>query len=229
MKKNVGLFSTVCLTLLLLTACNTEEEPQQGMEEPANEEITPTEEINKDEKTETNEKVNEPKETEGQLNPAKTKENEVTNDITYSTNGDEITEETTTVDSNNYSLQLIPGFTLTPEEPGKDMLYFEENDKISMRIETIPATQATYDDIVANTEETVAAIGEYEPFPIDQYIGNHSEISKAIAYTVTFETEKIVMIVFEKGDIIVRLTVYDDTSVDLTDAMVKMGLTIQSK
>lgn len=228
MKTNMKLFSTAFLALLLLTACNTAEEPKQASE-PTNEEVNTDEKIETNEQQVTEPQINEPQETEEQPSSTKEEEPANTNSITYTTNGDEVTEETTTIDSENYSIQTIPGFILTPEEPGKDMLYLEENDEVSMRIETMSTNTTTYDKIIANTEETMAAIGEYESFPVDSYVESHSDISKASAYMVTFETEKVIMVVFEKGNMISRLTIYDNTTVDLTDAMIKMGLTIQTK
>ncbi len=96
-------------------------------------------------------------------NPLKSSdvENE-TNSITYTTNNVQKTEETTTVNSNEqqYSIQILPNFTLTAEEPGKDMLYLTEDDSISMRIEYMSVNDTSFENLVKNTEEMMSVVNE---------------------------------------------------------------------
>lgn len=202
----VSLFS-----LMLLASCNTAEEPQTESK-PAKDNITVST-VNKD-----NVEKDQQKQPEVKDNTS----------ITYTSNGKQETVETTPVNSDqqNYSIQVIPGFTLTAEEPGKDLLFYEEDDTISMRIETHSKSESTFDTLVTNTKEMMSAIQEdYKPLDLSQYKNN--EIVNSAAFVAELENEKVVGIVFEKENLLIRLTIFDNNTKDLTDAMIRMGLTIK--
>ena len=51
-------------------------------------------------------------------------------------------------DAQQFAMEVLPGYTLTSEEPGRDSLYADENPAAFMRIETQPAEDGTYDYLV---------------------------------------------------------------------------------
>ncbi|MGE7664183.1 hypothetical protein ACQKMN_00555 [Ureibacillus composti] len=220
MKKNMRFLATVVLSITLLVACNTAEE--QPTNEPTSDQTTADVEENTNTETsnelDTNAQQNEP-----------TDDANKANSLTYTSNGSEVTEETTEVTSEqqNFTLQVIPGFTLTPEEPGKDLLYSEENDRISMRIEKVDKDQTSFEDLVGNTKETISAIGEYENFALDEYLNDDKVLINSTAFITNIEAEKVIMVVFETEESLVRLTIYDEETEDLKEAMIKMGLTVR--
>lgn len=218
MKKNMQFLATVVLSISLLVACNTAED--QPTNEPTSDQTTA--DVNENTNTETNNELdtNEQQEPIDDANTA--------NSLTYTSNGSEVTEETTEVtsDQQSFKMQVIPGFTLTPEEPGKDLLYSEENDRISMRIEKVNKDQSTFEDLVGNTKETMSAIGEYENFALDEYLNDNKVLINSTAFITNIEAEKVIMVVFETEESLVRLTIYDEETEDLKEAMIKMGLTV---
>ncbi len=220
MKKQFKMYVILCIALIALVACNTAE---QSTTTP-----TPTEgtnasngNIEKDE----NQTSSDPHDDDEQVN-----ENE-TNRITYTSNGEQKTEETTSVTSNEqqYSIQVLPNFTLTAEEPGKDLLYLTENDSVSMRIEYLTTNETSFEDLQRNTEDLMNAVDEntdYMEFDIQSYVDNVPNISNFAAYKVDLIDQVVMSIVYEKDQQLVRLTIYDDPVADYSDALIKMGLTI---
>lgn len=222
MKKNIGFILTIILSITVLVACNTK---QDSTTEPSS---SDTNETVTDNANGTEEKTT-PTENDTEQSTdtiTTTTENESTT-ISYTSKGKNFDEKTTTVSGEQYSIQVIPGFTLTPEEPGKDVLMYDEDDTVSMRIESMSINDTTFNELVANTEETIAAINEqYEPFELTPYVGEHS-LKNSTSYIANFENESVIAVVFEKGDRLVRLTIYDNKEAELSEAMIKMGLSIK--
>ncbi|SOC35155.1 hypothetical protein [Ureibacillus acetophenoni] len=216
MTKQIKFLAILCIALLMLVGCNT------AKDQDTTDETSTTEGNNAS--NDNTEKDEQPTESDDVTE----KESKT---ITYTTNGEQKQEETTAVNSDEqqYSIEILPSFTLTAEEPGKDMLYLTENGSISMRIETMSVNDQTYENLIANTEEMMNAVDEtVHPtnFDIQSYIANHSDITNYAAYKVDLVDEIVTAVVFEKANQLVRLTIFDDPNVDLTEAMIKMGLTI---
>jgi len=229
MSKTFRFIITAFLSISILAACNSTEE--QSSTEPANE---PSDSATIDTTTTPNE-ANKPAEVEEPATEDSQKEQpaqEETSDtsstsITFSSNGESKNEEATPVSSKQYGIQVISGFTLVQEEPGKELLTYDADDSVSMRIEAMTINDTTFEDLVANTEQYMSAVSEdSEPYDISTIIDNNS-IANSTAYIANFGTEEVISVVFEKEDKLVRLTVYDNEEVDLSDAMIKMGLTIE--
>lgn len=153
--------------------------------------------------------------------------------LTYSVN-DEVKEETATLtdsDEQNYSIYKLDGFSLTGEEPNKDSLYLDENQAVFMRVETISKDDASLEIIANNMFETIAAVSvNKEPVEIEKdKLPQGEGISNPSGYQTTFELGTVSGYVFEQGNLIVRLTIFDQESVKLTDAFLKMGETVAAK
>ncbi|MFF5993116.1 hypothetical protein AAGS61_00020 [Lysinibacillus sp. KU-BSD001] len=224
MKKHAFLITSAFSAMLLLAACNSTETP------------TPTEE------EETAGTVNETNNTqngaaEGEDTTADTgteETNESTNTIEYVENGQPKKAETVTTVSpqQDYTISLAKGFSLEAEEPGRDMVMYDANNEHSMRIELFAKDETTYEEAALQTENTVkitAPEGKYEPYALDSLLTTHKDITNANGYVVTYTEDKdqVVTVVFEKGTKIVRLTVFDTTTAEMTDAFLQMGFTIE--
>ncbi|MFC7685605.1 hypothetical protein [Ureibacillus sp. GCM10028918] len=230
MSKSLTFIITLFLSITLLAACSTAEESTEtdsetGTAHTEGKEVN--ESVDTDEPSTDEGQNEEPSTEDGQKEEPSTDETNSSSSITFSSKGESKTEELTAVSSEQYSIQVIPGFSLTPEEPGKEVLSYDEDDSNNMRIEALTINDTSFEDLVVNTEETMTAISkDYEEYDISAFIENY-DLSNATAYIANLGSEEVIAVVFEKADKIVRLTIFDHENVDLSEAMIKMGLTIE--
>lgn len=229
MKKTWLLFASLTLAISMLSACNTTNESK------GNEKETDTQV----ESGETNGEENAEEVVEEEVVEETEEEQPVTTErgpektLTYSVNDEEKEETATLTDSDeqNYSIYKLDGFSLTGEEPNKDSLYLDDNPAVFMRVETISKDDASLEIIANNMFETIAAVSvNKEPVEIEKdKLPQGEGILNPSGYLTTFELGTVSGYVFEQGNMIVRLTIFDQESVKLTDAFLKMGETIGSK
>lgn len=232
MKFKWTLLSVLLASAMFLTACasdegetTTEEKENQTEQQPADQTEEPAEDDAEPETTE------EPVEDDSTDAPA-LRDDEAS--LTYTLNGEQKNETAylTESDEQNYSMYKLDGFELTGEEPNKDALYSVEDDSVFMRIETISTDDADYEIILKNMMETMAAISiEENPVRItdEQKLPTGEGITNAVGYEVPKEIGTISGYVFERNGLIVRLTIFDRTTANLTDAFLKMGETVAVK
>jgi hypothetical protein len=238
MKKTWILFASLTLAISMLSACNSSNE-SNGNEDESTTQVE-TDKTNGEETAEevvedTEESVEETEETEEvaeEQQPA-SEERGPEKTLTYSVN-EEVKEDTaklTDSDEQNYSLYKLDGYTLTGEEPNKDSLYLDENPAVFMRVETISKDDASYQIIADNMVETIAAVSVgKEPVEIAKdKLPQGEGVLNPIGYETTFELGTVSGYVFEQGNLIVRLSIFDQQSVNLTDAFLKMGETVAAK
>lgn len=230
MKKHNLIFSTILCATLFLTACNETDDPES--KEPLENGTSQNVESNEAEQNE-QQKTDEQGLTEEQQSNNEQKDDSNSSTITYSTNGEEVTVETASVtsESQNYKMMVAKDFTLTAEEPGRDMLIYNQNDNLSMRIETFSTEDTNYEEFAKETENTIAITapeGKYEQGDINEYVKSNS-IKNAAVFIVKYEedNEQVSTAIFEKDNIIVRLSVFDNLQSQLTNAFLQMGFTIQ--
>lgn len=234
MKKTWILFASLTLAISMLSACNSsnesngneDESTTQVETEKTNGEETAEEVVEETETTEETEEVAE------EQQPA-TEERGPEKTLTYLVN-EEVKEDTaklTDSDEQNYSLYKLDGYSLTGEEPNKDSLYLDENPAVFMRVETISKDDASYEIIADNMVETIAAVSVgKEPVEIaKEKLPQGDGVVNPIGYETTFELGTVSGYVFEQGNLIVRLSIFDQKSVNLTDAFLKMGETVAAK
>ena len=227
MKKTWLLFASITLAISLLAACNSKEETNGTESEP----IT---EVKTDESTEdtTTEEVDDDADITEELPTTEVRAENKT--LHYSVLGEEKEESSTLTNSDeqNYSIYKLDGYSLTGEEPNKDSLYLDENSAVFMRVETISKDDASYDIIATNMFDSIASVSiGQEPVKIDNKdkLPQGEGITNPVGYETTFELGTVSGFVFEQGNLIVRLTIFDQKSVNLTDAFLKMGETVATK
>lgn len=238
MKKTWILFASLTLAISMLSACNSSNE-SNGNEDESTTQVE-TDKTNGEETAEevvedTEESVEVTEETEEvaeEQQPA-SEERGPEKTLTYSVN-EEVKEDTaklTDSDEQNYSLYKLDGYTLTGEEPNKDSLYLDENPAVFMRVETISKDDASYQIIADNMVETIAAVSVgKEPVEIAKdKLPQGEGVVNPIGFETTFELGTVSGYVFEQGNLIVRLSIFDQQSVNLTDAFLKMGETVAAK
>ncbi|MCM3710113.1 hypothetical protein [Sporosarcina luteola] len=133
-------------------------------------------------------------------------------------------------DAQSYAMEVLPGYTLTSEEPGRDSLFADENPEAFMRIETQPAEEGAYDYFTENMQEVLkAASNGAEPEELtDVYTDVEDKgIKNAKAFKVDTETGPVTGVVFEKDDMVVRLTLFDNPDEEYKTDFLNMGQTIQ--
>ncbi len=135
-------------------------------------------------------------------------------------------------DEQEYKISVLPEYSLESEEPGRDSLSLNEDGSIFMRIESAPKSDSSYDTLHENMKEVLAAsangaspkeITDTNALPTGEGIQN------AKSFSVEDETGVITGILFERNDMIVRLTIYDNADQTHFEKFLRMGETIQMK
>lgn len=206
MKKLFSLLSVLLLTGFL-GACNTTTENDQGSTEQENNETEQS--TSKDpttkEKTATAGVSSAPETLEGTLVAS---------------------------DSQEYAITVIDGFELTAEEPNKDLLFNQENDQQSMRIETFNAKEMNINDVTNNLVEILKAsndnaevveITEENQLPIKEFI------EEASGFQIATPDGLVSGYTFLKDGLIVKLTVFDTNDTPALESFVEMAETITLK
>ena len=223
MKSKWKLLSVSLATAILLAACGTEagnENPAEQQEEPTNavEETTtgaPAENTEPEESGSTD--------TEGQENAEKPANGET----------DELTDAVPTEsDEQNYSMAVLPGYSLTSEEPGRDSLMVDEDSSIFMRIETMDAAEVEMDEFLENTKEVVSASTDGQPaaeVTDEVKLPKGDGIEDAVAYSAQTDSVTVTSTVFERDGQLVRLTFYDSPDEKHFENFLRRGETIHKK
>lgn len=225
MKKNYMSILALLLTAILVVGCNTTEKTEDTDSNQNNPSNSATQETPVDSETEddSQDPSNQTDSTTSTPSPSK-------QEITYEQNGVDKKETATESESvdQNYKLHQLPGFTLSPEEPGKDIVVSNDDDQVFMRVETISTTDNSYDDVKSSLVEYMNAVGTTTPLPEDM-LKVFKEAKSAEGYVVEFESDKVIGVVIEKDDLILKLTIHDNNTQDLTAAMLAMAATITQK
>lgn len=207
MKKIYTLLSILLLTVIL-TACGTStttEKQDSNTQETENAEVTTSPEVTENSEVDTTQAASPEKELEG---------------------------TSTESDSNNYSITVLEGYELTAEEPNKDLLFNQENDLQSMRIETFSPEEITLEEIEENTMASLQASNESSTvteITDDNMIPTHDSIQNVSAHQIDTTDGKVSGYVFERDGLLVKLTVFDTAATPALEKFVQMAETIKSK
>ncbi|SFQ22701.1 hypothetical protein SAMN05421670_1423 [Psychrobacillus psychrotolerans] len=207
MKKIYTLLSILLLTVIL-TACGTStttEKQDSNTQETENAEVTTSPEVTENSEVDTTQAASPEKELEG---------------------------TSTESDSNNYSITVLEGYELTAEEPNKDLLFNQENDLQSMRIETFSPEEITLEEIEENTMASLQASNESSTvteITDDNMIPTHDSIQNVSAHQIDTTDGKVSGYVFERDGLLVKLTVFDTAATPALGKFVQMAETIKSK
>ncbi len=200
MKKNIFLATAVLTIGGLLAACGTSETEQESTgSEQTSPETDPAEET-----------------------PV---ENEESGIVEEEPTKAETEGELSTSEEQQYEMYVLPGFQLTAEEPGRDVLMWEEDSSIFMRIETFTKEDIEFSLAESSMKETIAASNP------DAEIAEASapqgvKFLNSVAYEIPTPEGKVTGIVYEKEKLIVRLTIFDNADVNATADFIDMGSTI---
>ncbi|SDM47776.1 hypothetical protein SAMN05518871_101325 [Psychrobacillus sp. OK028] len=219
--KKIYTMLTIFLLTVILAACGTS---------------TTTEKHDKPEETATdNTQQTTPEETENIETETETETETATDtDSAQSADSPEVVLEGTTTesDSQNYSITVVEGYELTGEEPNKDLLFNQNNDLQSMRIETFSADEATIEDVQENLVTTLQASNESSTvteIKDENLIPTNEAIKNTSAHQIDTPEGKVSGYVFEREGLIVKLTVFDTVETPALETFVQMAETIKIK
>lgn len=133
-------------------------------------------------------------------------------------------------DEQDYSMKVLPGYTLTSEEPGRDSLYLDEDGKIFMRIETMPKDETyTFDELYTNLEELLEASSDGET-PVE--VTDEADLPKNNGFKQVKGAEAdsaegyFKGYVMERDDKLVRVTIYASEKDEHVEELTQMASTI---
>jgi hypothetical protein len=124
-------------------------------------------------------------------------------------------------DNQNYSMYVLPSYELMAEEPHRDILYYNENDSIFMRIEILQdnvnwnSMKETTDlqlNVISNQIRKTSLVNEFSEESAIHEVTNGSDIVSAY-----FINDK---------DIKLKLTMFTQKGSDHRDAFFQMAKTI---
>ena len=211
MKKHLFLLSSILTIGVLLTACGSPDTaegdignaPEEAMEEVVDEETDdsmPADEVAE----ETEEDANAGQDAEETVPPGTLTQSE----------------------EQNYELYVLDGYILTAEEPKKDALYAEDNSAVFMRIETFTPEEADFTSLEESMKQTLEAVNPDEE-PIEAPGFDGSDFKQSAAFEVPSTEGSVTGIVYEKENLLVRLTIFDDNTLNATEDFIAMGKTIE--
>ncbi|WP_320940397.1 hypothetical protein [Lysinibacillus capsici] len=108
------------------------------------------------------------------------------------------------------------------------MLVSNDDDEVFMRIETIEASQSSFEEVKTTMQDYMNAVGETVALTAEE-LAAFKDVQNIEGYVVDFDTEKVIGVVLEKDGLITKLTIHDNDEQDLTDAMLNMAATISKK
>lgn len=234
MFKKPYLISMLLIAMLVLSACGSTPNGNDGTTEDNNNNDVPDTEVNSTEDDIVEDEESTENDDENNNVEENTQNDEQANDGQEESD-DNATNDPTDLkqvdsDAQDYSISIFPEYTLTSEEPGRDSLYLSEDGSIFMRIETTPFDQETYDFFKDNTVDLLQAVNANGEAPAElTELPQGEGIANAIGYTTNTAEAITSGIVFEKNGLLVRLTIFDSAEENYFDQFIQMGETIVSK
>ena len=230
--KKKKLFITSILIAILLSACNTSEvsNGDQNSKPADKTDINGTTE-NIETNSTTNENNTQQNGVISSLTPdeGKTEEKDATLSYTIGEQTIEKPFEITQSTQQDFSIQLTDQFYLLEEEPGKDVVFYKENEAIMMRVEVLSELNWTYENALENSKAFLTASSKdnsYTTFTLPSNV-NTNKFSQFDSYIVENESDKVVLLLMSLDEKLIRLTIFDDHITNVTEAFLIQGATIQ--
>lgn len=131
-------------------------------------------------------------------------------------------------DGQNFEMHVLEGYELTAEEPKKDSLYVKDHPAVFMRIETFTPEETDFATAEETMIQTLQAVSpDEEAVEVTDFDG--SGYTQSAAWKVPSSEGTVTGIVYEKDDLLVRLTIFDDSTVNATEEFFAMAKTIKTQ
>lgn len=131
-------------------------------------------------------------------------------------------------DNQPFSLELLDGYSLTAEEPNRDVVYFDENDAAFMRIETISKEEGDRTQLVDTLKQTIQASDNAGSLMEISSPTKLPNVDMPVGYEMDVEGGQVSGYVFETELHYVRATIYDVSDVMKTGEFIQMLSTLQT-
>ncbi|MBP1915608.1 hypothetical protein [Lederbergia galactosidilytica] len=220
-------FTICCIGLLLLASCgdtSNNSDPSTGNADFLKDSgVADKEQSTADTNTDTIQNSNKPESNQPEKEESVLDENEK---ILHYASNDNLKSETANLkksDTQNYALYVLPGYTLTGEEPNKDVLYLEENSEQFMRIELLPK-DTVMDEAISTIKEQLTSInGTIRETPSE----NRGDwLKNANVYQTQNNEELIIGLLKEDKDYVLKLTIFTRIKQDYANVFLNMAETI---
>ncbi|WP_019242505.1 MULTISPECIES: hypothetical protein [Bacillus] len=144
---------------------------------------------------------------------------------TYQQSGQAKPETAKTVQSDNqeFSIDLLPGYELTGEEPRKDVLYKKDAEELSMRIELLPTEDLNWSVLEENIPTELSSVSTDITNPTDANL----QINNASIYEANNGTDIVTIYLVKSETKPMKLTVFSTVKDDNRAAFVEMARTIK--
>lgn len=131
-------------------------------------------------------------------------------------------------DGQNFEMHVLEGYELTAEEPKKDSLYVKDHPAVFMRIETFTPEETDFATAEETMIQTLQAVNpDEEAVEVTDFDG--SGYTQSATWEVPSSEGTVTGIVYEKDDLLVRLTIFDDSTVNATEEFFAMAKTIKTQ
>lgn len=229
MLRKTHLFLIVLFTVFLLFAgCGKSDSESTESKKTVADESPQTGEENEDADDETKDHANH----NGKTNPINEKADEQASHKDDSETGQKADHPKnqnakTQKSDQHYSISVFSGYQLTGEEPGRDVLYDQQDDAFFMRIEILPAESDLYTESQTMKDQLEAVGSRAEDY---SKTDDSKQLSADKAYQASNGNEKVSGFLISKEDSIIKLTIFNpDTGKHTEDPFISMANTIALK
>jgi len=99
-----------------------------------------------------------------------------------------------------YSIYSLPNFTFSAEEPGKDILFFDNDGNYFVRIEKLP-TDVNIEDLRANAETELKLLNEVNELKDEEIFDEYFRKAEFFLHASTSEVSKNIIVMDINGEI----------------------------
>lgn len=122
----------------------------------------------------------------------------------------------------------MDGYSLTAEEPNRDVIYFDANDAVFMRVETFSKDEADRGQTIETLQQTIQASDAEGSLMEIATPAKLPNVDMPIGYEMMIESGKVTGYVFETELHLVRATIYDSAEDMKTGDYLQMLSTFQT-
>ncbi len=132
-----------------------------------------------------------------------------------------------TSENQKYSLYVLEGYTFTEEEPRKDVIYYDANDALWMRIEVLP-NNVDWDKIEQEAIKGLEAVSaDVQKNSVTSY---NEDLSFRSVYSASNDKDRITSYLVKESDKrpAMRLTIFTPVETENVNAFLEMTRSIEN-
>ncbi|PLT28942.1 hypothetical protein [Peribacillus deserti] len=126
-------------------------------------------------------------------------------------------------DNQHFSMYVLPGYELSAEEPGKDIVFLKDQDSVYMRIELLSNPVWQEEEEMAKAQ--LMAVSDKISTPA---LPNF-DVKNAAAFEASNDEENVTVVIIKDTNNPVKLTMFTNKDQDHRSAMLEMAKTILKK